>query len=301
MRQIGAIANEAQARFFTDYLLSREIRSQLEPEADRSWSIWIQDEDQITDAQEALKRFQANPMAEEFQKAPEAAARAREKEAEDLAAYRKRVRSRRSLFPSMGNYGVGLLTFLLILICVTISAFSAFGNAPWLHLLYISDPENPTRQFLPEVFHGEVWRLVTPILMHADLKINPLHLLFNMMWLYQLGSMVEARQSALFLFFFVVISAALSNVAQYVWMGPHFAGMSGVVYALGGYIWIRGKYNPGSGLLLDRQTVTWLLIWMVVCMTGLVGHIANAAHFIGLVVGMAWGGLAALIATRHHE
>src|SRR5437764_6927241 len=112
MRHIGSFANEAQARFFTDYLLSREIRSHLEPEADRSWSVWIQDEDQITDAQEALKRFQANPMAEEFQKAPEAAARAREKEAEDLAAYRKRVRSRRSLFPSMANYGVGLLTFL---------------------------------------------------------------------------------------------------------------------------------------------------------------------------------------------
>jgi len=236
MRQIGSIPNEAQARFFTDYLLSRDIRSQLEPEADRSWSIWIRDEDQITAAEEALKRFQANPMAEEFQKAPEEAARARQKEAEDLAAYRKRVRSRRSVFPAMGNYGVGFLTFLLILTCVTISSFAAFGQTPWLHLLYISDPENLSRQFLPEVFHGEIWRLVTPILMHDDLKHDPFHLLFNMMWLYQLGSMIEARQNTLFLFFFVVISGALSNLAQYVFFGPNFAGMSGVVYALAGYI-----------------------------------------------------------------
>ena len=57
MRHIGSFANEAQARFFTDFLLSRNIRSQLEPEADRTWSIWIRDEDQIVEAQAALTRF----------------------------------------------------------------------------------------------------------------------------------------------------------------------------------------------------------------------------------------------------
>ncbi|HMP01955.1 MAG TPA: hypothetical protein PKC45_05585 [Gemmatales bacterium] len=31
-----------------------------------------------------------------------------------------------------------------------------------------------------------------------------------------------------------------------------------------------------------------LLIWLVVCMTGLLGSIANTAHVAGLVVGMAW-------------
>jgi GlpG protein len=300
MRHIGSFASEAQARFFTDYLLSRDIRSHLEPEADRSWSIWIQDEDQITDAQQALQRFQANPTAEEFQKAPEEAARARQKQAEDLANYRKRVRSRKSVFPSMGGYGVGLLTFLMILACVSISAFSVLGDHEWLRQLYISDPEN-TGRHLPEVMHGEVWRLVTPIFMHANLLRDPLHLLFNMMWLYQLGSMVEGRQSALFLFFFVIISGTLSNLAQYFWFGPNFVGMSGVVYALAGYIWIRGKYNPGSGLFLDRQSVVWLVGWLIFCFTGFAGPIANAAHFIGLVVGMVWGGAAAIIATRHHE
>ena len=47
MRHIGSFASEAQARFFTDFLLSRDIRSHLESEADRSWAIWIRDEDQI--------------------------------------------------------------------------------------------------------------------------------------------------------------------------------------------------------------------------------------------------------------
>jgi len=300
MRQIGSFPNEAQARFFTDYLLSRSIRSQLEAEADRSWSIWIQDEDQINEAQDALKRFQANPMAEEFQKAPEEAARARQKEAEDLAAYRKRVRSRRSLFVKFGGYGIGILTFLLMLVCLYVAIFSKLGkDDEWLRAWHISDPMNYGGGFLPEVRAGEFWRLFTPMFIHYGL----IHLVFNMLWFYELGSMIEGRQSSLFLFFFIAVSAAASNLAQYDFSGhnPNFGGMSGVVYALAGYIWIRGKYNPSSGLFLDRRTVTYLIIWLVVCCTGMVGPVANWAHAAGLAAGMVWGGAAAFVATRHHE
>jgi GlpG protein len=77
--------------------------------------------------------------------------------------------------------------------------------------------------------------------------------------------------------------------------------MSGVVYALAGYIWIRGKYNRASGLFLSKQNVTGLLIWLVVCFTGIVGPVANAAHFVGLVTGMAWGGATAYLAMRRPE
>jgi GlpG protein len=297
MRHIGSFANEAQARFFTDFLLSHDIRSQLEAEADRSWSVWIRDEDQIEEALAALKRFQANPTAPEFEKAPEAAAKAREKEAEDLANYRRRVRSGRSIFPKMGGYGVGFLTFTMIVACVLIAIYSKVGNPEWLRYLFIS--EDATRRNLPEVLQGEIWRLITPIFMHASITKDPLHLIFNMMWLYQLGSMIEARQGSLFLFLFVVVSAALSNLGQYFEHGPFFYGMSGVVYALAGYIWMRGKYDPASGLYLDRQSVVILLIWLVVCYTGMVGPVANTAHVVGLLVGMAWGGAAAILATRH--
>jgi GlpG protein len=297
MRHIGSFANEAQARFFTDFLLSHDIRSQLEPEADRSWSVWIRDEDQIEEALAALKRFQANPTAPEFEKAPEAAAKARETEAQDLANYRRRVRSGRSIFPKMGGYGVGFLTFTMIVACVLIAIYSKVGNHEWLRYLFIS--EDATRRDLPEVLHGQIWRLITPIFMHASITKDPLHLIFNMMWLYQLGSMIEARQGSLFLLLFVAISAALSNLGQYFQHGPLFYGMSGVMYALAGYIWMRGKYNPASGLYLDRQSVAILLIWLVVCYTGIVGPVANTAHVVGLLVGMAWGGAAAILATRH--
>ena len=41
-----------------------------------------------------------------------------------------------------------------------------------------------------------------------------------------------------------------------------------------------------------------LLIWFVVCFTGLVGNIANAAHTLGLIVGVIAGWLAAQRALR---
>ena len=70
--------------------------------------------------------------------------------------------------------------------------------------------------------------------------------------------------------------------------------MSGVVYGLVGYVWIRGKFDAGSGLYLHSSTVTMMLIWFFVCLVGIMGPIANAAHAAGLVSGMAWGFLSSL-------
>ena len=62
--------------------------------------------------------------------------------------------------------------------------------------------------------------------------------------------------------------------------------------------WIRGKYDRASGVGLDPQSVQWLLIWLVVCFTGLVGPVANAAHVAGLLTGMVCGRITAFFATR---
>ena len=299
MRQIGSLPGEAQARLFADFLHARGIRSEMEAEADRTWSVWILDDDQIAEAQTCLARYQANPNAQEFQAATKDAAKVRKAEAEDLVKFRQRIRTRRSIIPKFGGYGIGLLTFTLMLICFYVAVFSKAGhNKDWLRDWFISDPDNHSGQVLPEVFHGEVWRLFTPIFIHFGI----LHLVFNMMWFYQLGSMIEARQSSLFLFGFITLSALLSNLAQYYFGGDiTFGGMSGVVYALAGYVWIRGKYDRGSGLELDPQSVIILLIWLGVCFTGIVGDIANAAHLVGLIVGMAWGGIAAFFGVRKPE
>ena len=303
MRHIGSLPNHAQAQLFEDFLVSQGIRTEIEPEADGLCLLWVRDEDQIAAAEAWLAKFKADPNAAEFHAAIDKAAEVRKAEAEDLERYRRRIHTRRSLFPKFGGYGVGVLTYALVMGCLVVAALSGTvlpgqeENRALVRSLCISDPELSNSQFLPEVFAGEVWRLFTPIFLHSGLP----HILFNVLALLQLGCMIEARRSTGFLALFVAVSAIGSNVAQYYFVGPWFGGMSGVVYALGGYIWIKGKYDRASGLFLDPQSVTFMLVWLVVCFTGWAGPIANTAHVAGLIVGAAWGGISAYFARRKPE
>jgi GlpG protein len=149
---------------------------------------------------------------------------------------------------------------------------------------------------LPEIRHGEVWRLVTPIFIHFTIA----HILFNMLWLFDLGTMIERRQSTRVLSVLVLVIAVLSNFGQYLWQGPVFGGMSGVVYGLIGYIWLRGKFDPASGLFLHSSTVTMAVIWFVLCLVGVIPHVANAAHGVGFAVGIVWGYISAFLANRRN-
>jgi GlpG protein len=105
--------------------------------------------------------------------------------------------------------------------------------------------------------------------------------------------MIEARKGSWLLLILVLAIAAVSNVAQYIVGGPAFGGMSGVVYGLLGYVWMQGKFRPSSGLALHTQTVTMMIIWFFLCLSGMMGPIANTAHAVGAVVGIAWGFLTA--------
>jgi GlpG protein len=131
---------------------------------------------------------------------------------------------------------------------------------------------------------GQVWRVITPIFLHWSI----LHLVFNMFWMRDLGAMIETQRGTLRLLGIVLASALISNTAQYFWDGPRFGGMSGVVYALFGYIWVKQRFEPHLGMGLSQQTVWIMVAWLVLAMTGIVGsNIANTAHVVGLVVGAA--------------
>lgn len=174
------------------------------------------------------------------------------------------------------------LTAILIALSITVAVLSRFGSDyQSLHFLFISE----YHQGLSEISEGQLWRLFTPIIIHFGI----LHIVFNMIWLYQLGSAIEQRQSIKRMAILVVVTSLLSNLAQYFWNGPSFGGMSGVVYGLLAYIWIQGKYNARAGLGLEQNIAIMMLIWFVICWMGLVGNIANMAHTVGLVSGAILG------------
>ena len=220
----------------------------------------------------------------------------RAKEEKSQAAYRQKLLDRRHLFQSLRAYGFGPLTFVLIMLSIVVAIVSRLGAEPRpIMNLFISD-YTLSGHFLewntslPEICHGQIWRLITPIFIH----FGTWHILFNLLWLHDLGSMIEGRQSSGRLAVLVLVIGACSNLAQFYYRGPMFGGMSGVVYGLLGYVWIRGKFDPGSGLYLHPTTVIMMILWFLACFTPLVPNVANAVHTVGFGMGIAWGYLSSL-------
>lgn len=111
-----------------------------------------------------------------------------------------------------------------------------------------------------------------------------------MMWLWDLGTLIEKKKGHLFIIKFVLFVGISSNLAQYIFTkNLFFGGMSGVVYGLLGYVWMQGKQHPGSGLVLNKQTAVMMFGWFILCWTGFLGPIANWAHTFGLGAGLLIG------------
>jgi len=295
MRLIGHLPEEAGARTFGDYLYVQGVENNIEEDPGHGWAVWIVDEDKIAQASEMLGQYRAAPGDKRYHSEAKGASRLRAKEEKSQLEWEKKLRQRRHLFRPLHDYGFGVLTYALIILSVGVFFYSRLGmETERLSSLFMTNMER-TEDYvswvggLLEIRHGQIWRLFTPMFIH----LSVIHIIFNMLCLRDLGSMIEARQSSWTLLALVLGTSALSNLAQYAWSGPSFGGMSGVIYGLLGYIWVRGKRDPGSGLYLNQSTVTMMLIWLAVGFTGFLG-IANGAHLGGLVAGLAWGYLSSL-------
>lgn len=286
MRLIGHVTGEANAQLFSDYLSSLEIKSSVDHDSDDKWAIWIYSEDQVDAGKQQLAEFLAHPSDPKYAQGARRGeqVQSREREAEEKLS--KRVFTRETIFRS--NMAVGPITLALILICVGVFVYGGFSSSvfPKLHALFMS--EQPFKM-LPEVQHGEVWRLITPIFVHMGI----IHILFNMLWLKELGTFIEVREGSWRFLLLVIALALISNFTQFYWKGPIFGGMSGVVYGLFGYIWMRGKFDPFAGYVVSQQTVYIMIGWLFLCMTPFMPGVANGAHVGGLVAGMAAGALMA--------
>ena len=186
----------------------------------------------------------------------------------------------------------------LILGCIGIAVWTQLGalltNVRWLTFVDLIGSSGAEGLF-PGWAEGQWWRVITPIFIHFGI----VHLVFNLMWLYDLGGAIESRWRARHLLMLVVLCGVLANGAQYVinWdfqdgfrqWNALSGGMSGVVYGLFGYLWIRGRRDPSLGLQLNQQTVLLMMGWLVLCLTGMIGRIGNSAHVVGLLVGVAAG------------
>ncbi|RLA48470.1 MAG: rhomboid family intramembrane serine protease [Gammaproteobacteria bacterium] len=138
---------------------------------------------------------------------------------------------------------------------------------------------------------GQYWRLVTPVFLH----FGWLHIVFNSLWLWELGAKVERVMGSLNMVLLFLVIALVSNASQFIFGGAGiFGGMSGVVYGMLGFSWVAPLFQPQWCIQPAPTLMLFMVGWLVVCMVGLVqvlgfGAIANAAHLGGLLCGCGLG------------
>lgn len=309
MRQIGTLPTQASADKFAAYLITQQIHATVE-EDEGAWGIWVRDEDQLDIASQALEEYASNPLDAKYQSA------LREANAVLQAESKRREQARKKQVNMSDRWGRSagrrspLVTSIIIgTVLVFLLTMGGGQAAKRSNLLKFSDISKAGQrnyeqisQRLIDIRSGQVWRLVTPVFLHGGI----LHLAFNMYWLYILGTPIEQRKGALRLALLMFVVALLSTLAQALaptnWGtfggSPNVVGMSGVVYGLLGYLWIKGSSDPEDGLGVPQGILMFMLIWLFLGFAGILdlllgAHVANLAHGIGMVVGMALGYLEA--------
>jgi len=184
---------------------------------------------------------------------------------------------------------LGLIAFSVLIFLL----FELWNSDLVLDYFFISLSDSTDWAGLTEISSGQIWRLVSPIFLHFSI----IHIVFNMLGVYLLGGVIEILQGKLLLVLLVILTAVVSNLIQYFVAGSLFGGMSGVVYALFGYIWVQGLTNDKFGyqlmkplvvLMLGSFVVTFFVSWIGAFKLFNVS-IANTAHTAGLLSGIILG------------
>ncbi|RDV23966.1 rhomboid family intramembrane serine protease GlpG [Alteromonas aestuariivivens] len=183
-------------------------------------------------------------------------------------------------------------TAAILLICTLIFVFSILG---WFGPLANALMMQPFAVLLET---QQWWRLIGPAFLH----FSALHFVFNLLWWSMLGGQIERKLGVMMLLVVFLVSAVASNLAQALVSGPNFGGLSGVVYALLGFVWWLGWLKPAWGLQLPKAIVGFMLIWLVLGYADILWvSMANTAHTVGLIAGCLLALMLSLGADRSHK
>ena len=360
MRLIGRFEEETRATRFYGFLLNEGCSCKLEAKENNGqveYLLWVENEDDVENAQKWFASFQQNPEDPQFEKRDNVL----EKELVPEENIPNDSKPKIQLRLKKIKHAHSIFTKWIILLCVVIFIVNEMqketpeskllGLTPMTKSMLYDYPERIQRlgevlneegintaqeyqqwietgpQILQEVeripewqgiYHllekwpqsksdlsaplfkdirqGELWRTISPVILHA----NILHILFNMLWLWFLGRLVESRIGIIRYLVISVIIGLVSNAAQYLMSGPLFMGYSGIIAGLAGFIYIRQKNAPWEGYPIQKATWVFLgafIFGMALLQFGmfllnryygtdLPSVLANTAHITGVFVGM---------------
>lgn len=270
MIQLLVLGDARMAQALVDYLATLGIPCEL-TQSELGVSVWLADERRLAQAQQEVKRFLSEPNHPRYMEASWQSGHA-----DARIDYSKGMTDPVTDF----LHQAGPLTLVVIIACLAIYALDAIGLPIFDELAF-----HPT---LAQFTDWQAWRYVTPAFIHFSV----LHLVFNLLWWWYLGGQIEQRLGSGKLFILLIVGAALPNIAEFFVSGPRFGGLSGVVYALLGYSWLRTRLQPDCGLAMPPALMGFMLVWLVLGFLDMLGTpTANMAHLVGLLVGLAQGWL----------
>ncbi len=253
------------AQLFVAYLKSINISASVESE-DSAYVIFCQS-DKAAQAQAAFNEFAKQPYHPKYQ---QTAWEHSDTEKQSFST------SSDGIFAKFFAHA-GIVTLTIFVLCWLIFLASQMGFARQLFnaikFYSVLDVEQ---------LFSQPQRLIGPAFFH----FSWLHIVFNTMWWWQLGGAIEKVCGKMVLVNVFLISAIASNLGQFLVSGDNFGGLSGVVYALVGFVWWMGWLVPEKGLSLPRPIIGFMLVWLLLGFVNVLPiNMANTAHLLGLIAG----------------
>ena len=284
MRMLHLFDDPRSAEILSDALYADGVETSVRETREGQHALWVHDESQMDAAKAMLARFEASPadpIFDERQRAARArrkAEEAREKKSRHRVEKMRDQLARAEATPYV-TYGVMAFSVGLYFL---VEARPEIGRAMLPHGVGYTITE--------AILNGlttKPWTFVSPVFVHGGL----LHLIFNVLWIRDLGSVMERVHSSWRMLGATLLFGVAGVITELYWSQAPAVGLSGVVYGLLGYLYFRGKYDPGFPSRLSHQTMLWMMAWFVLCFVpGF--RVANGAHTAGLVLGSLWGYLA---------
>lgn len=158
----------------------------------------------------------------------------------------------------------------------------------------------PSANAWHNLLQGEYWRLFTPMFLH----FGAIHIIFNALWFWFLGSRIENAYGSWALLALVLAMGVTSNVAQALVSFPiPFGGLSGVVYGLLAFVWLHWRVRRIPSFYLPPALFPLMVAFLLIGWTGALdllidGSVANTAHTAGFVSGLALAIMALRLPVR---
>lgn len=272
MIELAAFNEHRVALAFSDYLKSVQIANTIEVEPDR-FAIIINHPEDIDRARTELDGFIANPNDPRYWQASWQTGQ----------VIKEPITDNGLGFADIGRNlwnRSGVVTLAISVIVILVYLALLVEGKPVFEALNYPEDIKATHQY---------WRLLTPVFLH----FGALHIIFNLIWWWDLAGLIERTQSKMQLLGVFLATALLSNFAQSLSYGNGFGGLSGVVYGLLGYIWLYPLVNPRVGFRLRPAIVIFMVGWLLLGYSGILddvfGKMANTAHLTGLLTGVGLG------------